>query len=67
MRCHCVQAFVVSTTQGALFAQATQTNSFAEWKILKKGWGRQLEGDRQNAAPAYEPGFRDGLLQCVSC
>ena len=39
MRCHDVQAFVVSTTQGALFAQATQTNSLAEWKILKKGWG----------------------------
>ena len=34
-----VQAFVVSTTQGALFTQATQTGGQAEWKILKKGWG----------------------------
>lgn len=30
---------MISTTQGALFAQATQANSQAEWKILKKGWG----------------------------
>ena len=34
------QAFVVSTTQGALFAQATQAGSPASWQILKKGWGQ---------------------------
>ena len=34
------QAFVVSTTQGALFAQATQAGSPANWQILKKGWGQ---------------------------
>ena len=34
------QAFVVSTTQGALFAQATQAGSPAGWQILKKGWGQ---------------------------
>lgn len=39
LRCPDMQAFVVSTTQGALFAQAAQAGSLAEWKILKKGWG----------------------------
>ena len=34
-----MQAFVVSTTKGALFAQVTQAGSHADWKILKKGWG----------------------------
>jgi len=34
-----VQAFVVSTSQGALFAQVTQSGGQADWKILKKGWG----------------------------
>ena len=34
-----VQAFVVSTTQGALLAQVMQTGGQADWKILKKGWG----------------------------
>ena len=38
--CHSAQAFVVSTTQGALFAQATQAGSPASWQILKKGWGQ---------------------------
>ena len=37
---HSAQAFVVSTTQGALFAQATQAGSQASWQILKKGWGQ---------------------------
>ena len=31
---------MVSTTQGALFAQATQAGSPASWQILKKGWGQ---------------------------
>ena len=34
-----MQAFVVSTPQGALFAQAALAGQPAEWKILKKGWG----------------------------
>jgi hypothetical protein len=39
MQSSLMQAFVISTTQGALFAQATQAGSPADWKILKKGWG----------------------------